>query len=70
MADKVRLRRAECCIARMMCSTRLVGRASSADMQQRVGVDRTIEELIVQNQFCWYGHLLHHGMDNPIPQVL
>ena len=53
----------------MMCGTRLFDRASSADLCQRVGINRAIEEKIVQNCLRWYETVLGE-IDNPIRQVL
>lgn len=54
--DEARLRGVKCHIIRM-CGTRLAERASGADLCQKVGIDRIIEDLIVQNRLHWYGYV-------------
>ena len=53
-----------------MCGTRLVDRNSSADLRQGVGIDRAIEEVILQNRLRWYGHVLSREINNSIRQAL
>lgn len=64
VADEMKLRVRGGVERRMMiiCCTRPVDRASSANLRQRVVIDRATEELINQNCLRWYGH----EMDNPI----
>ena len=42
----------------MMCATSLADRAPSFVLHQRVGTDKTIEELIVQICLQWYRQVL------------
>ena len=43
----VRLRSIECCMISVICGSKLTDRDSSLDIYQRVGVDMTIEDLVV-----------------------
>ena len=58
MADQVRLRRDKHRLIKVMCSTSLADRTPCFVLHQRVGIDKAIEELIVQICLQWYRQVL------------
>ena len=70
MFVEVRLRGVRRRMIKMMCGTRLVDCASSVDLCQIVGIDKTIDELIVQSRFHLYGHVLRREKDSSVRKVL
>ena len=68
--DKVRLRRVERCMIRMMYGVRLVDRVSTDVFRDRVGVVVKIEDMIIQSCLRWYGHAMCGDINSQIREVM
>ena len=70
VVDEARLRGVEHRMIGMMCGVRLVDRVSTDVLCDRMGVVVKIEDMIIQSQLQWYGHVMCGDINSQICEVM